>query len=331
MKNAIWIAWDHQVRNKSMAGKLGIQLYVPDLTEGRIRRYLWSIAGTLLALVKIRPRIVITSNPSLVLNYLALFLRPILRFRLVSDAHYCGVYAPDGRRWMQRLLDYCNRSADLVIVTNIGHADYVNRIGGRAFVCEDPLPYLSALASRGDDDQEKTVFVISSFDFDEPYMEVLGAAKTLTEDGFGFYVSGNPGRVGIDPAMFPHVRFTGYVPAQEFYARLLSSAVVVDLTTKDNCLVCGAYEAMAAEKPVVLSDHRALRQYFTHGAVFTANEKDDLVRSIKQAYENRSELTEDIKAWKLFMVPRHDAKIRDLRETILGLNRRLSSLTEAAR
>ena len=203
---------------------------------------------------------VIATNPSLVLGLLLLGLRRWYGFALVSDAHYVGVRALRGGRLLQSVLDFHNARVDLVIVTNERHAAYVAALGGRAYVCPDPLPDLSA-QDCAVPVPDKAVFLVCSFEQDEPFEAVFSAFSGL-QHGYTLFVSGRYTRAGIDPARFPWVRFLGYVSEQEYYAYLRSCAVIVDLTELEDCLLCGAYEALAARKPLVVSNTSALASYF---------------------------------------------------------------------
>jgi glycosyltransferase involved in cell wall biosynthesis len=69
------------------------------------------------------------------------------------------------------------------------------------------------------------------------------------------------------------------------------------LTTWQDCLVCGAYEAMAAGKPCVLSRTTALTELFTRGTVFSSHDPHDIARAVVSAYERRSVLASEIAAW----------------------------------
>jgi hypothetical protein len=63
-------------------------------------------------------------------------------------------------------------------------------------------------------------------------------------------------------------------------------------------MVCGAYEAMAAEKPLVTSDRKCLREFFEAGTIFTQHEEASLVKAIKTAYVNKKTMTDEISRWK---------------------------------
>jgi len=298
MKKAIWITWEHQIRNRSMAAMLGADLYVICHGGGRFRRYLRCASDTFTVIRKEKPDVVIAQNPSIVLNYLLLLIRCLYRYEFVTDAHFGGVIAFNGNYLFQQALDLCNKLADLVIVTNKEHAAYVRTIGGTVFVCEDPLPDLSRY-DLGVEPTDKTVYFICSFDIDEPYEFVFEAARKLATDNFNFYVSGNYAKVKIDPTKYPQVNFMGFVSERDFYDRLFRSDVVLDLTERENCLVCGAYEAMAAEKPLVTSERACLKEYFNKGAIFTRHDSSSIVEAVRTAYQERSRLKEEIREWKV--------------------------------
>jgi glycosyltransferase involved in cell wall biosynthesis len=315
MEETIWLTWEHQLRNRSMARKIGADLYVIDYKGKSLPRYFICMWRTLSILLKRKPKIVFAQNPSIALTLFLLCFRPLLGYKLVSDAHFAGIIAYNGNVLLQKTLDICNRFVDIIIVTNEDHACYARKIGGRPFVCEDPLPDLSAYVGARTF-IEKKVFIICSFDIDEPFIEVFNATEMLTQKGYTFYVSGNFLKAGIEPERYPSVHFLGYVPESTFYTHLFESHVVLDFTNNENCLLCGAYEAMAAEKPLVTSNTEALRNYFTHGTVFTKHDRISIEQAIETAYENQVNLKEEIKDWRVKAEDAHDKKIKYLRELL---------------
>ncbi len=314
----LWITWEKQLRNRSMSSALGAPLCEVFSSHGRIIRYMACISRTVVLLLRERPAIVICQNPSVVLTFFLLKIRHFLGFRVAIDAHYGGIEAYNGSNTFQRVLDHCNRSADLVIVTNKNHAERIRRLGGREFVCSDPLPDLSRYRFQGADVARK-VFFICSFDVDEPYTEVFRAAEMLAPEGFRFYVSGNYRKGGISPADFAHVKLLGFVPEAEFYHHLFTSQVVIDLTDNENCLVCGAYEALEAGKPLVLSKKKALLEFFTGGTVFTENQATAIASAVRCAYADRSRLATECGQWV-------SLARAEMRERISNLGRILENL-----
>jgi glycosyltransferase involved in cell wall biosynthesis len=293
----IWIDWDRHIRSRTLAQRLAVELLEIRVSGSRIRRYFISIVRTATAIRKTRPAIVIATNPSLVLALLSLTLHRWYGFVLVSDAHYFGIRAIRGHRLLQRLLDFYNSKADLVIVTNDAHARYVASRGGRTFICPDPLPHLAAPAARAVVVPPKSVFLVCSFDEDEPYQAAFAAFSRLRERGYTLFVSGNYSKAQIDPGDFPWVHFLGFVSEEEYYSYLRSCSVIVDLTTLEDCLVCGAYEALAAGKALVISKTHTLEAYFGSAAVLTDNIPDAIVESVEEAHSQRHELARKVTDW----------------------------------
>lgn len=249
-----------------MSDGVGAELYEILVKGGRAKRYLLCSIKTILVLYNKKPKVVFAQNPSIFLCLLVLHLRWMFGFKVAIDAHWGGVEAASGSSALQKTIDYCNKNADLVIVTNTDHFARVERMGGRAIICPDPLPNLEGFRLKGTKEQRgKSVFLICSFDIDEPFREALQAFEIMKREGFRCVVSGNYKKIGLDPEKYPSVLFTGFVSEEKYYRILFESNVVIDLTNFENCLVCGAYEAMSAEVPLVLSDRKCLREYFDRG------------------------------------------------------------------
>jgi glycosyltransferase involved in cell wall biosynthesis len=260
-----------------------------------------------------RPAVVIATNPSIVLGVFLLVLRKWYGFAVVSDAHHCGVKA-ENRSWLlQRLLDFHNSRADLVIVTNENHARLVASLRGQSYVCQDPLPDIQHWPQSGVTLGPRSVFLICSFSSDdEPYEAVFEAFSRLTKDGFTLFVSGNWRRARTDLSRYPWVRLLGFLPADEYYGYLQGASIVMDLTTNDDCLVCGAYEALAAEKPLITSRTAALAEYFGDAVVLTEHTPDAIRESVLSAFAHRDELAIKARNWVARNKPYMDSRISGL-------------------
>ena len=297
-QSCLWIDWDRHLRTHSLCERLQIELLEVCIPGSRVLRYLRSSWRTLGRIRAARPGVVIATNPSLVLGLLLLLVRRWYGFALVADAHYAGVRALSGSSLLQRLLDFYNARAALVIVTNEPHALYLRARGCPAFVCPDPLPRLpppSALVV-----PPRSVFLVCSFDPDEPYAAVFAAFGQLARQGdYTLIVSGNYAKAGVDPHGFPGVRLLGYVPEGEYYAYLQACALVMDLTVLEDCLVCGAYEALAAGKPLITSASAALRGYFADAALYSAHEPEAIAACVEAAFAEREALTRRVSSWRV--------------------------------
>jgi glycosyltransferase involved in cell wall biosynthesis len=186
--------------------------------------------------------------------------------------------------WLHR---YTLKSADLTIVTNQYLSSIVESLGGRALVLPDKLPDLHPKSSVKLE-ASISLLMISSFGQDEPIEEVIKACVQLEGvHDFTVYVTGNFRKAPADLiARAPsNMEFTGFLSEQAFVDMLYAVDGVLALTTSDYCMLCGCYEAVAANKPLVTSDKSVLREYF-EGAVFVDSDADSIASGIAALLED---------------------------------------------
>lgn len=292
----LWIAWEHHLRNLGISEALNWRLVEIDLKYSRLLRYPPLIFATFVAVLKERPDIVAGQNPSLVLSVLLILLRPLFRYTLVIDAHNAGIYPFEGRvnaflrtaRWIQK-------KADITVVTNEELAKEVLKNKGTPFVLPDRLPTVPALLDTFSLEPGINVAYICTYVEDEPYREVLAAAQKLPV-GITLYFTGRfNGKLAAD--LIPkNVKLLGFLPEREYWSLLHSADIVMDLTLREHCLVCGAYEGVALGKPLVLSDTEALKSYFSKGCVYVKPCPNSIASGIKQATEKLSSMAAEVKS-----------------------------------
>jgi glycosyltransferase involved in cell wall biosynthesis len=274
-------------------------------------RYLRATLRTIRVLWARQPALLFVQNPSILLAAIAVLYGKIFGRTIVVDRHsnfpelpqhplWQGTKRQGWKKWLfQALSGYSLRGAALTIVTNDHVAALVRDLGGIPVVLPDPIPSLVP-TTKPRLEGRFSVFVVSSFAEDEPVAEVMGAARALDEAGVVVYFSGNPKRAGKDwTAGAPrNVRFTGFLPRQEYINTLYASDAISVLTTIPHCLLCGCYEATAAGKPLLTSDTAALKAHFRE-AVFagpTAEAIENGVRTIMRDPALRAEQTECMRA-----------------------------------
>ncbi|MCI5162036.1 MAG: hypothetical protein D3917_08435, partial [Candidatus Electrothrix sp. AX5] len=102
----------------------------------------------------------------------------------------------------------------------------------------------------------------------------------------------------IDPTLYKkspmQIRLTGFLSEKDYYDLLNSVDLVMDLTSMENCLVCGAYEAVSQKKPLILSDTLILKEYFKKGVIFTQNYSKNIQQSIFMAIKNIEMLKQEV-------------------------------------
>ena len=290
MAKRLWITWEYQRRNVSLSEVLNMSLRQFDVLYGGIRRYAVLLFYTLVTFLKERPALVVAQNPSLILALFAVYYGRLVRTPVVVDAHNAGIYPELFIRgsertsyWLKRLSWHLFRKARFTIVTNSGLKEYVESHGGRAVVLPDRVPVLPFKQKPVSLKGRANILCICSYDVDEPYMEVLAAARQISPQ-ICIYLTGRyKGKENLPSIAPPNVIFTGYLPEEDFVDLLRSCDVVLDLTLLEDCLVCGAYEAVAAEKPMILSDSRANRELFNKGVLYVNNTADDIAQKIEMA------------------------------------------------
>jgi hypothetical protein len=313
--SAIWITWEHQRRNRSMATKLGARLYEMGYAGSRLGRYLRLILRTLRVVFREQPDIVYFQNPSIVLASLMALLRGLrlIRARTIGDFHNAGVVPPRGRF----LIPWIVRNTDLVIVSNRNLEPAITSVGGRVISIPDPLPtFMHATFGCQHATDPSDVLFVCSWAADEPIVEVLRAAQILEQLGSDIVIS-TTGRARLEAVGWHgdvprNVRLLGYLSDTEFEDRLARSSVVLDLTTTADCMVCGAYEAVSACVPMIVSDNMPTREYFSKGALFTDNSAEDIARATLAAVTSRAELQKAITELKHELLERERILLRDL-------------------
>jgi asparagine synthase (glutamine-hydrolysing) len=291
---ATWVSWEHHRRSRSLTEELQIPYHFLLPRHRRIFRYPSFAVHTMALLCRERPDVLFVQNPSLMLALTALGLRSLLRYRLVVDAHNAAVRPEGVYRPFSFMYGHVQRRADLTIVTNAGLAATVAAHGGRTLILPDALPTFGRLAP-SPRPHGSVVTYVCTFGHDEPWREALAAARNLP-DGSVMHITGDNTRVHLkdDPIVHPNVHLTGYMPDDEYVSLLAASDVVMDLTQREDCLVCGAYEAVSLGVPLVLSDTPALRRYFRRGAVYTDNTAPGIAAALREALANRDSLRTEI-------------------------------------
>lgn len=284
-------------------------------------KYIPLLVRTTRALAAGRPTHLFVQCPSIVLAVWAVLLKPLLGYRLVADLHNEAVEPFINRsRAYRRLLALIHRAADLSLVSNSALARVVEANGGRPFVLPDRIPDLPPPAG-GRDAPPFTVVFICSFAPDEPYREVVRAATQLG-DLATVHVTGPVDRSAWSDPVPENLRFTGYLPDEAYVELLRRADVVVDLTAMENCLVCGGYEAVALQKPLVTSDTHALRTFFREGAVYTRHDPAAIAEAVRLALERRRELQAKMRRLRRDLERRWEARMPALADRLAELGSR---------
>lgn len=300
-KKRVWITWENQRRNRTLSKHLDAKLLQLDFNLNKFTRYPLLTLYTIYILLKERPKIIFAQNPSIVLALLCVYISFVMRTPVIIDSHYAGLFPLNKR---SKILNYLSRFiakySTVTIVTTSELKQYVENLGGKSVVLQDPLPSFPPYTPPQTIHPYKyKVFFICTWAEDEPYLEVIKAAE-LIDPSIHIFITGNSKgkEKGFGGRLPNNIILTGYISEDMFIKNLYDSDVVIDLTTRENCLVCGAYESISACRPVILSDSAALREYFHKGALFTNNTAKDIANKIDESLNNIEDLVKDVKVFK---------------------------------
>ncbi len=283
LQKVVALSWFPHRRTEEICRYFGWTSLVLETHRRGMLRYAVLAPRTLWVLLSSRPDVLLVQNPSLILTVFCMLLRPLLRYRLVVDAHNEAVtpYLFDTAvvRFAAR---QCLKRAAVTVVTNESLAAIVSSAGGRPFVLPDAIPAPPAGERGRHPARPLTVVVVATFAKDEPLACVFDAARELG-DLASFHVTGNFRK--LDPALRAqapaNVHFTGFLAEPDYWTLLRDSGAVLDLTEMPDCLVCGAYEAVAVERPVILTDSSAAREWFGDAAIYVHNDAASIAGAIR--------------------------------------------------
>jgi len=173
------------------------------------------------------------------------------------------------------------RFADITLVTNAPLALVVINKKGRPFVLPDPLPdLLPDPAPKHRARTKAALTYVCTWANDEPTPELIEAARELG-DVLTLYITGRPPSWVKTLNLPANIVLTGFLSEADYLDLLQSSDALIVLTTRENCLNCGAYEGVALEQPMILSDTEVIRNYFNKGIVYSKANKIALVDAIR--------------------------------------------------
>ena len=229
--------------------------------------YIQGFYNTFLKYLKERPATLILQLPQGPLLLEGILLKKNFNCKIVVDVHTGFVYGHTFKgliinKPFNKLLNY----ADLVIVHNNEILDLLHpSIIAKTEVVYDPWMFIQ-LTEQPSSDDNYLVFP-ASFSPDEPLLEVLSAVNEYKK--IKVVVTGNYYR---NPSLLrfssSYVEFTGFLSREDYEKLLLNSSGVITGTNNEYTLMMSAWEAVAFQKPLILSETRTLRNMFDGYAFF---------------------------------------------------------------
>jgi len=301
MSERVWLTWETQRRNRTLSSKLNADLYEITADGPRWKRYPSLILRTLKILFNTKPSFVFSQNPSLLLAAIAVTYGKISNSTVIVDAHNAGIFPLEGRSAaLVRIAAFINSLSSKVIVSNTSLIKHVRKHDNDVYAIPDPIPVINKHSLYPVRNDAFNIAFVCSWADDEPLEEVFHAASNLT--GFAnLYVTGKSGgkEQSFVTSLPANVILTGFLSEEEYEDLLIACDAIMVLTTRDDCLVCGAYEGVAVEKPMILSNTDALIKHFNKGCMYTDNTAIDIERKVRDLCQAHTMLEEEIKSLKV--------------------------------
>lgn len=313
----MWISWNAHRRTTGLCSAWDLPLHVISAKGNRLRRLLRQAFDTIRLLRRCKPEVLFVQNPSLVLTVLAILARRHFGYYLVVDAHNEGV-RPFNRPWtiVRHITRHLLKSTDATIVSGAVLAGEVRSAGGRALILPDALPAAPPAAACIENSGAHVV-VIASFRQDEPIPEIITAAAMMPAVQFSF--TGDARRFrGRQETLPANVRLTGFLPDASYWRLLQTASVICDLNLKPDCLVCGAYEGLAAGKAMVLSDNPPTREIFGPASILTGNRPQEIATALHQALARQTQLEIEARLLRERYRTRWEAQAEQVWQSILA-------------
>lgn len=315
----IFITWGRfGTRVDSLASELnlktffiGVENRFNNLILSSLSYFHKSFINTLILIIY-RPKVIFITNTQWVVTALNLIYAKLFNKRIILDSHSCA-FDDHRLKYPLKLSKYFARKSEISIVTNTFHKQLLENAGAKAIIIRD-IPYEKSLLKN-----EKLILIgkfnllfICIFSDDEPYLEVIKAAKKHPD--VQFYISGNYKKAAIDQDYNNNIIFTGFVE-QEYYKKLLNSVdAIMTLTTRENTMQRGGSEAISVAKPLITSNSKFLNEYFKLGTVFVENNADSIANGITELKNNYTKYANGIIEMRKLRRESFDKSINEIKK-----------------
>ncbi|MBB3170087.1 glycosyltransferase [Simiduia aestuariiviva] len=313
-----WITWEYQPRNISMAKALGVQLHQLISNKPRLLKYAYLTIKTLPILLNRNIEVIFVQNPSIVLCTLAIAVAKPLGKKVIIDAHNAGIFPLEGRsKILNALCKWLFNRADLTIVTNSQISTYVSENGGKPVIMPDPLP---SFPTSNNFTPGNHFFLICSWSDDEPYGTVIDAFRNMPD--CTLKISGNYTKK-LSKAYIENlpdnIILCGFITRKEYEETLASATAVIDLTDREMCVLCGIYEGVAAEVPVITTPTTAIFEVFENHVYYTKSDQEDIIKITKKitAIDRISIYEKAIKA-KKYIIKQQESRIDHIKNVVIN-------------
>lgn len=281
----IFVAWiGHSRRSQLIAEKFRLELHLVQVLKRRRLliplRYILQTVVTIALLIREKPKLVFVQNPPIFAVLIVYLYAKLAGAKYVIDSHTGALLHPMWQ-WSLPLHGFLSRQAITTIVTNEHLASMIKSWGGQTTIIAD-IPTTFPPGKPFPTNGRFNVAVINTFSPDEPLNEILDAANSLPD--VQFYITGDLVRAKKTylKNQADNVKFTGFLPDEEYLGLLRAAQAIMVLTTDDHTMQRGACEAVWLGKPIITSDWPLLKSYFYKGTIHVDNSSQGIQEGIRR-------------------------------------------------
>lgn len=313
-KKSVWITWHYATRSRNLAEYLNLNLFEYFENKSLLKRHLFSSLWTFKVLLQNRPKIIFIQL-SFLLLIIIVFYKMLFwgKVKIIADCHTKALRRKATGKlnsvfWPIKKITFS--LVDLAIISNVGLKNEIEELNKNYIILPDKIP--EEVIKNSTNSNEQYCVYVSSFAVDEPFEEIFEVAKLLPKDFKIYWTGKRPENLQLPVNVPENLIFTGYVSFEEYFSLIGNASCILGLTTEDDCLQSGAYEALNVEVPMVITDSKALRNYFSDSAIYTNHFPQNIANKILEAVEKSEELKLNIKQVKELRNTEFQQKIRDI-------------------
>lgn len=270
---------------------------------------------TFFYLIKSKPDILMVEMVQPVVGFTAVLYKIFFKKPLVIDLHSGPLVS---RKWafLKPLTYFVLKKSDLIVVHERTICEKLPYRGEKKVVVVHNPPLNIEDIQKFQNKKDYLVFP-SSGDTDEPLRELIKSAISYPE--IDFFITGNFKRRFFNIPR--NVKFTGFLPREQFYSLLKNSKGVIALTKWDYTLVFAGFEAMNFGKPLIVSDKKTLRDFFKENAIYVDNEPDSIKNGIEELLKNHKHYSKKMRELKKFYIKMWKKEIESLKVELTSLKK----------
>lgn len=317
-KNTIWIDWVYDGRSQNLAKRFGVIYYSLGYFSDKPKvayvflRYLLASFKTISLIITKNPKVVIMTGSPPFPHFIVYYLSKIKKIKFIIDTH-SGYFDDKKFHILPELRKKIMAEAFFHIVTNDMHKKIIESNNGRGHILGVLIEDENDI--KGYNFVKDNNFVwISGYHYDEPLEIVFDVAKRMPD--VNIYITGNikkaPKIFVEKSSLFNNIILTGFLSEKIYISYIKGSTGVIALTTRDNTMQRGAYEALSYNTPIITSNWNLLKESFFKGTVHINNTAVELEEAIRSICNNRDKFRAEIEDLKNTHKKYFDNKISEI-------------------